>query len=100
MRGCLRAEAEARASSWVFIALGPACPLKATSCAAHQSLFLACGDSSPSLLSSLSPSPGPSVPFFQIQTVLSHIQTEEMFLSCFMKGVRLLSSFSRQLGRA
>lgn len=48
----------------------------------------------------LFPPLSPSVPFLQIQTVLSHIQTEEMFPSCSMKGVRLLSSFSRQPGRA
>lgn len=85
-----------------FGALGPACPLKAASCAAHPSLSLACGGSSPPFfpLFSFFPFPGPFIPFLQIQTVLSQIQMEEMFSSCFTKGVRLLSSFSMQPGRA
>lgn len=99
MRGCPRSEAEARASSWVFVALGSACPLKA-SCAARFSLSPSCGDSSPSLRPSFSPFPGPFILRLQIETVLSQIHKEEMFSSCFMKGVRLLSSFSRQPGRA
>lgn len=42
--------------------------------------------------------PWPFTPSFMILAVLSRIQTEEMFPSCFLKGVRLLSSFSRHLG--
>lgn len=52
-------------------------------------------DSSPLILS---PFPGPLIPFFLMQTVLSRIQTEEMFSSCFLKGVRLLSRSSEQPG--
>lgn len=46
----------------------------------------------------LSPFPGPLLPFFLMQTVSSRIQTEEMFSSCFLKGVGCLAASPSSLG--
>lgn len=99
--------------------LVPRCPRMETlrsvrlSCPVFILWFLSAGgDSSPveaflpsAVFRGLSPTPAlsplprpPLIPFFLMRTVVSQRQTEEMFSSCFMKGVRLLSSFSLQPG--
>lgn len=95
---------EARASSWVFLdpsvqpvlqKQSPELPILVLPWRVGTPLPL-----SPFFFFSFFPFPGPFIPFLQIQTVLSQIQSEEMFSSCFTKGVRLLSSFFVQPGRA
>lgn len=85
-----RTETKGRMSFVCFLILCSHCALKAQ----LEGQVPRCPSSFPSSVDSTPSSFPPAL----APLLLSRIQTEEMFSSCFLKGVRLLSSFSPQPG--